>query len=138
MLMSRNGSQRIAMAQGSRQRYQCIVLLRHKWNIIRSLDFNSDGKIIASFASAIFGNTCMPCPFVGGDKLYQHTVPPDQKMRGDFQRTQLVKKRMTITIKTIQEKIRNIMTAEFTRRQTDIVNDQQINCLAFWTVILIR
>ena len=55
-----------------------------------------------------------------------------------MQRAQLVEKGMTIAIEPVQKQILNEGTAEFSRRQADIVNDQQVDCLTVWPVIVVR
>ncbi len=80
MLMPGNGLYRVMPAQCFRQGYQRFILFRHERIVIRSLDFDTDGKIVASCPTAKVGNTGMPRPFVGRDELKQCSVASYQEM----------------------------------------------------------
>ena len=55
-----------------------------------------------------------------------------------MQRAQLIEKGMTVAIEPVQKQVFNEGTAEFPGRQTDIVNDQQIDRLTVRPIILVR
>ena len=80
MLMSGNRLNRIMTTQCFSQRYQRIILFLPERLVIRSFDFHTDRKIIASRPAAIIGNPCMPGPLVCRYELDQRSVTPDQKM----------------------------------------------------------
>ena len=55
-----------------------------------------------------------------------------------MQRAQLIEKGMTVAIEPVQKQVFDKGASEFPRRQTDIVNDQQIDRLTVRAIILVR
>ncbi len=78
--MSGNRPNRIMTTQCFRQGNQRIILFRHERLVICPLDFDTDGKIVASRPSAKIGHAGMPGPFVGRHELEQRSVTPYQEM----------------------------------------------------------
>ena len=67
----------------------------------------------------------MPGAFSAGDKLDQFAIAPDEKVRRNAQCVDAGVIRMFARVEAIGEQLFYARPAEFPRRQTDVVNDQQ-------------
>lgn len=95
------------------------------WNVVCALDFNSDGKVVATTHPAPGRQAGMPCPLLCAHKLDQRTFSLQKKMCRDLDSGDLGKKRMPMRRKPVSKELLNIRSTENSRRQADIVDNDQ-------------
>lgn len=118
---------RITLRQDSDQIAQSLVLRGLKGYLVTTLKFDPNRKIVAAFTLAPRGNASVPRARITTDKLNEFAVTADQEMRGHPQHAERFKIGMPRRIETIGEKILDVRTAEFARRQADCMDDDKIN-----------
>ena len=80
----------------------------------------------------------MPRTPVGRNKLDELPIAPDQEVRGDMQRPQLIEEWMMVAIQAIGEQVDDERPAELAGRQTDVMDDQQIDRRVLRPAVAIR
>ncbi len=104
---------------------------------IAALQLDTNGKIIASFLVLEAGSSRMPGSLFQRYKLYHCAIASDQHVGRDLQLGNFLKIRVLLGVQFIQEQILNPGAAEFARRQTDIVDDQQSYFSIAWTLVTV-
>jgi hypothetical protein len=119
----RNG--RIVLHQETGHLGESLVLGVGKTAFIGALQLYADGKFIAIFPPFEAGLPGMPGFLIKRHILGYISRPVDQEVSGNPQRGDLGKVRMAVRIQAIAEQLINMITTKLTRRETDIVNNQQ-------------
>src|SRR5690606_34930077 len=95
-------------------------------------------EIIAILTAVKTGNTGVPGSLRKRDELRDAAVAIDQQMRGHTQVFQFSEGRMRLAIQAIGKQPLDEIAAELSRRQTDVVNHQQIDDGVDGTLVEVR
>ena len=125
--MARDVRDRVVPVQGLTQMAQLLVLRLLKDIALQSFKFDADRVVIALGASSVLGLASVPGPVVGAHKLPQATVSPNVEVRGHLQAPDLREIGVGIPVELVGEQCLHLLAAVLARRQTDGVNDKQIN-----------
>ena len=137
--MSGNGAQRrIRRAQGRDHLRQRGILRLGVGNLIRALQLNADGKIIATCAPRKRRHTRVPGTQRKRNVLRYRTIAPNQQMRRHAQMRNRGKIRMRACIQTSEKQVINPRPVELARRQADAVDDDQLRQHALWARVAMR
>lgn len=128
---------RIDRAQQLHERQQHSVLRRRKRNIIRTLKFDANRKIVAVLAPAPVGYAGMPRAQGAGHELQQLAVAADQQVGRHAQVANRCVVGMRVRIEPIRKQIDNAGSAEFSWRQADTVDNEQLDRHAGRTLIAV-
>lgn len=123
---------RIDLLEVTGKRGQTLILGVGKRLIVTTLQLNTDGKIIALLPSVEAGLSRVPGLFIERNILSELTMAVNQRMRGHPQIGDISEVRVRSRIQLIAKQIVDPAAAVLPRRQTDIVDDQQINLRACW------
>ena len=129
---------RIGVPQQRNHRCQPPILRVGIGQGVGSFQFDADAEIIAALAAGESGLTGVPGAPLQGHILHQFARAPDEQMRGDLKRLNLLKERMDGRIQGIGKQGIDPGSAEFSRRQTDAMDDDQIDRHAGGTVVTVR
>lgn len=114
--------------KGIHQRFsqtrETIVLGVRIKNVIGSFQLDSDGKIVAACSSFERGNSGMPSPVETGNELSDRSLALDQKVGGNGQLANFGEERVFQRVERVAEKRLDLLSAELTGWQADIVDDQ--------------
>lgn len=121
--LSRNGRPR--SSGQSRKLRQGLVLSFGVGHVIRALQLDTDGKVIALFLALKAGTSGMPGTVQTTDELDNRSIPSDQRVSRHLQPGNGLKIRMGTCIEPVTEEVFDVAAAKFSRRQTDIMHHQQ-------------
>src|SRR3569623_1946271 len=105
--------------------------------VIAAFELDADGKVIAALTSGKTGWACMPGAAVERNILHHLAVATNQHMRGDTQRGDALEIGVGRRFQLVGEQRVDPRTAEFSRRQADAVDHQQLDGAARGPLILI-
>jgi len=117
-----NRKRRIHGADGTDCRRKLPVLIIGVAFFVRTLEFDAQGKIIATRAPSKSGVSCVPGTAVKGNELHYRTVTPNQQVRRYLQAANLLEIRVRIPVQAIGEQLLDFWPAVATGRQADAVN----------------
>jgi len=120
----RNG--RISLPENVGKLGQRLVLSFLKWEIIRPLQFDTNGKIVNTASPLTIRQTRVPGTPVQWNELDKLTVATYQDVGGDLQILDLTIIRMFIGIQGVAEKLLDTSPSESSRREADRMYDQDI------------
>lgn len=132
------GDRREGRAQQPRQPGQGSVLRVRVRFRVGPLQFDAKGEVVARLATVEAGNPGMPGAVVTGDELGDGAVAFDEEMRGNRQVADLLEIGMFVRVQAILEERLDLAGAELSRRQADIVDDQQRHRVPLRTQVEIR
>lgn len=128
---------RIGAAQHPGQLGKCQILRFPKWQFIRALEFHANCEIVAAVTAMPARSAGMPGSHAARYELDQLAVPAYQKMRRNTHTGYSTIVRMRPGIETIREKFCNCLTTKTAWRQTDAMNDKQIDIASTWARVAI-
>ena len=117
---------RVSRHQRRNHRCQHGVLTIVVFPAIFAFQFDADGKVVACNALLKPRLAGMPGSFRERHELHEFAVSMYQEVRGNPKAAYLGKVRMRGPVQLIHEQGLDVTAAEFTRRQTDTVNHQQL------------
>ena len=136
--VTRAGDNRVSIVERTCERAQSRILRIAVRNIVRTLEFDANREIIAMGATAPQRLPRMPGAALTRHELKKRAIAANKKMRGNTQCGDALEIRMRPRIKPVHEQINDGRSVEDPRRQTDVVDDQQINRGARRAIITIR
>ncbi|CAK0767471.1 hypothetical protein CCP4SC76_4750017 [Gammaproteobacteria bacterium] len=128
---------RKTLDKGSSDLNQGVVLSGGKGFVIAAFQLDADGEIIAVVAAIKSGSSGVPGALEERYKLHHLAVTPDQQVRGDAQRGNDGKVGVRRGVQVIEKKGLDPGAAVLSRRQADVVNDQEVDRHARWSFTLI-
>lgn len=126
MLVAPYRSQGVLTFQCQGQPFQRGVLFVGIRLCVGAFQLNPNGKIVAARPTFKLRYASMPGAVVSGYKLHEAAIAADQEVSRHVQPTQLFQPRVRGVIQPVQEQVDNFRPAKDSRRQADIVDDQQI------------
>lgn len=133
MFMACNVRNGIVRNQCLAQLGQRLVLRRFKLQVFKAFELNANRIVIAVIAPTPMRFACVPRAIITADKLPQHTLAGDEKVRRHFHPTNALKVRVCLPIQLIGKQLLNAAIAVFAWRQADGVHHEQVNRDVWWT-----
>jgi hypothetical protein len=98
---------------------------------LQTFELDADRKVVAICSFTVARHARMPSALIAANELNQLAATTDEKMRRDFDATQLFEIRVAVMVEAVGEKLLNRVAMELTRGQADGVQDHQI-CSCVW------
>ena len=105
---------------------QRVVLRVGEWHVVAAFKFDADGEIVAARPALPTGQPCVPGALQTGYELDDMPVATDVEMRrhATFRDGLII--RVGGAVQRVGEQSLHAIPAEFVRRQTDVVDHQQV------------
>jgi hypothetical protein len=127
MLMANHGTHAILAPQATQQRDQAAVLRWLEGLPFQTLQFDSNGEIVAVVASLPVRGSSVPGTLVARNVLRDASPPVDHEMRRNLQATNLLEIGVGRPIELVGKKQLNRIAAVNPWWQTDGVQNYQVN-----------
>lgn len=133
VFMARNMGNRVLAMQISAQLGKPLILGIFKGVAFQAFQLDPDRVVIALMTPSVLGNTGMPGPILGTDKLPQHAIATDVEVGGDLQAPNLPEIGVCVPVQPVGEQVLHLVTTVLTRRQTDGVDHHQVDAGILWS-----
>lgn len=130
-------AQRIAFAQLAQQKFKPPILRRREVVFAVAFELDADREIVASLTPEKLRLTGVPGAFVATDELNQLATTAHEKVRRHLQRGNVTIGRMSRGIETVAEQLLDGVATESSRRQADVVDDDQVDRDTGWAGIVV-
>src|SRR3972149_6538227 len=127
----------IVRCEHARKPGEPLVLRVLEWHVVRAFELDAEGKIVAAAAPAPVRFAGVPRALFARHELDQLTIAPDQEVRRHLAPRNPAVIRMRAWIEAIGEQLDDSRPAEFSRRQADVVDHQQLDHAAFGTLVAV-
>lgn len=136
--MTRDPSDRIRVTKRPRQTRKRLVLRGFEGLVVAAFELDSDRVVVA--ARAAFPIRCpgVPRALQARHELDERALPVDDEVRRYTYTCQRGEIRVRVELEPVEEEIRYRGSAEFTWRQADRVNDEQIDRSAGRALVAVR
>jgi len=118
---------RVARGERASQRGEARVLRVGVRHLTGALEFDADGKVVAAYPPLPDRLAGVPRTLGARDELDQLAVATDEEMSGNLRAGNGREVRMGRGIEPVGEEIDNTVPAELTRRQADVMNDEEVD-----------
>ena len=135
--MSGDSLQRIRAGECAQECVASLVLRILVWDVVGTLDLDTDRKIVAPRAPAPLGHAGMPRASQAGHELHYAAVAANEEMRRHPERTQRFEERVMLVVQTIVEQLLDPRAAELSRRKADSVDDHELDGAVRWPVVAV-
>ncbi len=120
-------AQRITCAQLAQQKFEPPILCRREVVFTVALELNADREIVASLPPEKLRLAGVPGAVVASDELNQLATTTHQKVRRHLQRGDVTVGWMSRGIETVAEQLLDRIATESSRRQADVVDDDEVD-----------
>lgn len=129
------GNGRIGPPESANQGRQAEILSRLVGHLVRAFQLDADGEVVATGSALEARQAGVPGPSMKGNELDDFAATPDKRVSRHLQPLNLAEERVYPGVQNVGEQVLDPRPAEFTRRQADAVNDNEINGAACGTVV---